>query len=257
MLYLGWDGGSLGRWLGDVARWLVGIIAFALPFILGLVAYLLVVKEERRPRRGLSWGVGLVVAGVALAAAADAFGIFAGERPVPLFRDEYMSAHGGVLGEVQWAVLSPFVGRVGIDILVIALIVAGILLVTGSSLRQWASHSTNGVAAAGRAARGQAEVLGARRRDAASTRVVELDETPTIDAGDLMRTSVTPALDYSSPIAGRRAAPHRRRLGGAGDLRRAFAAGRRAFSGADRRGRRRHPDVAGGRRRRQGGRLGR
>ena len=200
VLYLGWDGGSLGRWLGDVARWLVGILAFALPFILGLVAYLLVVKEERRPRRGLSWGVGLVVAGVALAAAADAFGIFAGERPVALFRDEYMSGHGGVLGEVQWAVLSPFVGRVGIDILVIALIVAGILLVTGSSLRQWASHSKDGVTAAGRAARSQADVLGARRRDAASTRVVELDETPTIDAGDLMRTSVTPALDYSLPV---------------------------------------------------------
>ena len=202
VLYLGWDGGSLGRWLGDVARWLVGILAFALPFLLGLVAYLLVVKEERRPRRGLSWGVGLVVAGVALAAAADAFGVFAGERPVALFRDEYMGAHGGALGEVQWAVLSPFVGRVGIDILVIALIVAGILLVTGSSLRQWASHSKDGVTAAGRAARSQAEVLGARRRDGASTRVVELDETPTIDAGDLMRTSVTPVLDYSSPVPG-------------------------------------------------------
>ena len=64
-----------------MARWLVGILAFALPLLLGLVAYLLVVREERRPRRGLSWGVGLIVAGVALAAAADAFGVFAGERP--------------------------------------------------------------------------------------------------------------------------------------------------------------------------------
>ncbi len=206
VLYLGWDGGSLGRWLGDVVRWLVGILAFALPFILGLVAYLLVVREERRPRRGLSWGVGLIVSGVALAAAADAFGVFTGERPVPLFRDDYMSIHGGILGEVQWAVLSPFVGRVGVDILVVALIAAGLLLVTGSSLRQWASHSKEGVAAAGRAARSQAEVLGARRRDAASTRVVDLDETPTIDSGDLMRTSITPALDYSAPAPAR--GPH-------------------------------------------------
>ena len=206
VLYLGWDGGSLGRWLGDVARWLVGILAFALPFLLGFVAYLLVVREERRPRRGLSWGVALIVAGVALAAAADAFGVFTGERPVPLFRDDYMSIHGGILGEVQWAVLSPFVGRVGVDVLVVALIVAGLLLVTGSSLRQWASHSKEGVAAAGRAARSQAEVLGARRRDAASTRVVDLDETPTIDSGDLMRTSITPALDYSAPAPAR--GPH-------------------------------------------------
>jgi DNA segregation ATPase FtsK/SpoIIIE, S-DNA-T family len=200
VFYLGWDGGTAGRWLGDAARWLIGILAFALPLLLGLVAYLLVVKEERRPRRGLIWGVALIVVGVALAAAADAFGIFAGERPDALFRDAYMSAHGGILGEAQWAVLSPFVGRVGVDVLVLALVAAGVLLVTGSSLRQWGAHSKAGAAAAGRAARSQAEALGARRRDAASTRVVELDESPTIDAGDLMRTSVTPALDFSTPV---------------------------------------------------------
>ncbi len=210
VLYLGWDGGSAGRWLGDVARWLVGILAFALPFLLGFLAYLLVVKEESRPRRGMSWGVASIVAGVALAAAADAFGIFSGNRPDALFRDAYMSAHGGVLGELQWAVLSPFIGRVGVDVLVIALIVAGILLVTGSSLRQWASHSKQGVAKAGRVARSQAESLGARRREASETRVMEPYESQTIEAGDLMRTSITPApapdLDFSRPLPA--AGPH-------------------------------------------------
>ena len=210
VLYLGWDGGSLGRWLGDVARWLVGILAFALPLLLGFAAYLLVVKEERRPRRGLTWGVVFIVCGLALAAAADAFGIFSGERPVALFRDQYMSAHGGVLGEVQWAILSPFIGRVGIDVLVVALIVAGILLVTGSSLRQWADHSRQGVAKASRAARSQAEALGARRKEAADTRLVELDESPTIDASDMMRTSIRPAfapeLDFARPLPA--AGPH-------------------------------------------------
>ena len=147
---------------------------------------------------------------MALAAAADAFGIFSGERPDALFRDAYMSAHGGLLGEAQWAVLSPFIGRVGVDVLVVALIVAGVLLVTGSSLRQWATHSRQGVAKAGRAARSQAEAMGARRKEAAGTRVVELDESPTIDASDLMRTSVRPAatpdLDFSRPAPA--AAPH-------------------------------------------------
>ena len=202
--------GSLGRWLGDAARWLVGVLAFALPFLLGFAAYLLVVKEESRPRRGLSWGVALIVTGVALAAAADAFGIFSGERRDALFRDAYMSAHGGILGEVQWAVLSPFVGRLGVDVLVVALIVAGVLLVTGSSLRQWATHSKQGVTKAGRAARSQAEAMGARRKVAADTRLVELDEAQTIDAGDLMRTSVrpavTPELDFSRPVPA--AGPH-------------------------------------------------
>ncbi len=210
VLYLGWDGGSLGRWLGDVARWLVGILAFVLPLLLGFVAYLLVVKEESRPRRGMACGVALIVGGVALAAAADAFGIFSGERPDTLFRDAYMSAHGGLLGEAQWSVLSPFIGRVGVDVLVVALLIAGVLLVTGSSLRQWATHSREGVAKAGRAARSQAEAMGARRKEAADTRVVELDESPTIDASELMRTSVRPAsspdLDFSRPVPA--AGPH-------------------------------------------------
>jgi DNA segregation ATPase FtsK/SpoIIIE, S-DNA-T family len=210
VLYLGWDGGSLGRWLGDVARWLLGMLAFALPLLLGFTAYLLVVREERRPRRGMTWGIVFIVAGVALAAAADAFGIFFGERPDALFRDAYMSAHGGLLGEAEWALLSPFIGRVGVDVLVVALVVAGILLVTGSSLRQWATHSTQGVAKAGRAARSQAEALGARRRETTDTRVVEPFESQTIDAGDLMRTSIrpatTPELDFSRPVPA--AGPH-------------------------------------------------
>jgi DNA segregation ATPase FtsK/SpoIIIE, S-DNA-T family len=210
VLYLGWDGGSLGRWLGDAARWLVGILAFALPLLLGFAAYLLVVKEESRPRRGITWGVGFIVAGLALAAAADAFGVFSGERPDALFRDDYMSAHGGILGEVQWAVLSPFIGRVGIDVLVVALVFAGVLLVTGSSLKAWGTHSSQGVARAGRAARSQAEAFGVRRREHSDTRVVELDESPTIDASDEMRTSIRPArtpdLDFSRPLPA--AGPH-------------------------------------------------
>ena len=210
VLYLGWDGGSLGRWLGDAARWLVGILAFVLPFLLGFAAYLLVVKEESRPRRGMSWGIAFIVAGVALAAAADAFGIFSGERADALFRDAYMSAHGGILGEAQWAVLSPFIGRVGVDVLVVALIIAGIMLVTGSSLRQWATHSKQGVAKAGKAARSQAEALGARRREGVDTRVVEPFESATIDAADLMQTSIRPAatpdLDFSRPLPA--AGPH-------------------------------------------------
>ena len=201
VIYLGWDGGALGRWLGGITRWLVGLLVFALPLLLCFVAYMLVARDDRRPRRGVSWGIAMIVAAFVLAAAADAFGVFAGERPERLFRDTYMSVHGGVAGEALWAVLRGVIGRIGVDVLVVALFVAGVLLATGSSLRQWADHSRKGVAAAGRAARSQAEALGARRRDAASTRVVELDESPTIDAFDMMRTSVSPAAQYGPAVS--------------------------------------------------------
>jgi len=201
VIYLGWDGGALGRWLGGISRWLVGLLVFALPLLLCFVAYMLVARDDRRPRRGVSWGIAMIVAAFVLAAAADAFGVFAGERPERLYRDTYMSVHGGVAGEALWAVLRGVIGRIGVDVLVVALFVAGVLLATGSSLRQWADHSRKGVAAAGRAARSQAEALGVRRRDAASTRVVELDESPTIDAFDMMRTSVSPAAQYGPAVS--------------------------------------------------------
>ncbi|HEY5388739.1 MAG TPA: DNA translocase FtsK 4TM domain-containing protein, partial [Thermoleophilia bacterium] len=199
VVYLGWDGGSLGRWLGDVTLWLVGLLAFALPLLLCFVAYMLVVRDDRRPPRGVSWGITLIVGAFLLAAAADAFGLFAGERPERLFRDAYMTAHGGFVGEGLWALLRGVIGRLGVDVLVVALFVAGVLLATGSSLRQWAAHSREGVAAAGRVARDQAEALGGRRRDAAATRVVELDESATRDISDLLQTSFSPVVDYGLP----------------------------------------------------------
>ena len=203
VLYLGWDGGSLGRWLGDVTRWLVGLLAFALPLLLCFIAYLLVARDDRRPPRGVSWGISLIVVAFVLAAAADAFGLFAGERPERLFRDAHMNAHGGFLGEGLWALLHGIIGRIGVDVLVVALFVAGVLLATGSSLRQWASHSREGVAAAGRAARDQAEAFGGRRRDAAATRLVELDESATRDSSDLLQTSLTPFADFGAPVSAR------------------------------------------------------
>ena len=205
VIYLGWDGGTLGHLLGGITRWLVGLLVFALPLLLCFIAYMLVAREDRRPPRGLTWGIALIVGAFMLAAAADAFGIFAGERPERLFRDAYMSGHGGVAGEAVWAALHGVIGRIGVDVLVVALLFAGVLLATGSSLRQWADHSRKGVAAAGaaagRAARSQAEALGARRRDAASTSVVELDESPTIAASDMMRTSVSPAAQYGPAVS--------------------------------------------------------
>ena len=216
VIYLGWDGGALGRWVGGAARWLVGLLVYALPLLLCFVAYLLLARGDQRPRRGLTWGLGLVVAAFVLAAAADAFGIFSGDRPAALYRDAYMTGHGGVAGETLWAVTHPFVGTVGVDVLVLALFCAGALLVTGSSLRQWAGHSRRGVAAAGRAARTQAEAFGARRRDTQATRLVELDESPTVDLSDRARTSVVavpelePVPEYLPPAPGEsRPAPPR------------------------------------------------
>ena len=193
VLYLDWDGGTLGRWLGGALVWLIGLLAYVAPLLLCYGAYALAAAEDHRPRRSFSAGLVLLVTGFVLAAAADTFGMFGGHRPDRLFADAFMEGHGGALGEGLWAVLHPFVGGIGVDVLVLALWLGGALLATGSSLGLWAARSRAGVAQAGRAAKAQAQGLGERRREAA-TRVIDPGEdlTAIIDPS-LTATVVTPA----------------------------------------------------------------
>ncbi len=175
VLYFGWDGGTFGTWLAGALTWFVGLLAYAVPPVLAYAAYVAAAGEDQRPRRSLSVGLAVLATGFVLAATADTFGMFAGARPERLFRDAYMEAHGGAAGEGLWALLHPFIGGIGVDVLVVALWVGAVVLVTGSSLGLWAARSRAGVAQAGRAARAKAADLGERRREA-ETRVVEASE---------------------------------------------------------------------------------
>ena len=118
-----------------------------------------------RPSRPASFGIAFISLAFLLAAAADSFGLFVHGRPGELFQTTYMRHHGGAVGELIWAALHPLMGRMGVTILVLALALAGLLLVSGSSLGLWASRSRRGVSAAGRAARAQARHLAERRRE--------------------------------------------------------------------------------------------
>jgi S-DNA-T family DNA segregation ATPase FtsK/SpoIIIE len=177
-LYFGWEGGSLGVYLIDGLRFAVGVLAFAVPALLCYVAYVLVAGEDRRARRAVTVGVVALSVALLLAAAADSFGLFAGERPERLFRAAYMERHGGLAGELLWAPLETLVGRLGVNVIVATLLLAGLVLVTGSSLRLWVSRSRDGVGKARRAALERAAAFEERRR-AAATRLAA-DERTTV-----------------------------------------------------------------------------
>jgi len=208
-LYFGWEGGSLGGWLTEGLRYAVGVGAYVVPVVLCYVAYLLISGVDRPARRGVSTGVALLSAALLLAAAADSLGLFAGERPEELFTADYVVSHGGLLGEVLYAPLESLVGRLGVDVLVVALTVAGALLVTGSSLGLWARRSRAGVSAASRAARERAAAFEERRREAA-TRLLRDGDEATVDLGAGRRaTGYGPAVSVHETqlIDGVRAAP--------------------------------------------------
>ena len=166
VLYFGWRGGYVGAGLSDVLKWLGGLLAYAAPALLVYVAVLLASGGERRLSRPMNAGVMLLCATFALAAAADSFGLFAGERVARLFRGSYMTAHGGLLGEALWTLFGALLGRIGVDVLVVAATAAAVLLVTGSSLARWGSRSRRGASAAARAARASAQTIADRGRQA-------------------------------------------------------------------------------------------
>jgi DNA segregation ATPase FtsK/SpoIIIE, S-DNA-T family len=170
VLYLGWHGGLVGASLADALRYLLGLLTYGVPLLLMYAAAVLAAGTDRRPLPAATAGVAVVCLAFLLAAAADSFGVFAGVRPAHLFGDAWMRHHGGLTGETLWAGLHYLLGRIGTDVLVVAAAVAGLLLITGSSLGAWLRHSRRGVSAAGRAARGvardSARTLVERRRSA-------------------------------------------------------------------------------------------
>jgi S-DNA-T family DNA segregation ATPase FtsK/SpoIIIE len=167
VLYLGWHGGFLGRWLVEGLRLLVGLLAFLAPAVLIYAAVLLAVRRDRRPSGEITAGVITLCLAFALAAAADTFRLFGGSRPAQTFLEPYMKGHGGLVGESLWSGLHPVIGAIGVTVLVVGATVTGLLLVSGSSLGLWASRSKRGVdaarGAARRSAQRSAQSLGMRR----------------------------------------------------------------------------------------------
>jgi S-DNA-T family DNA segregation ATPase FtsK/SpoIIIE len=166
VLYLHWRGGLAGVWFTGALRWLVGIYAYLVPVALLYAAYATAGGRKARPPRAVAFGAAFVTIALLLAAATNSFGIFGGTRPATSFETAYLRAHGGVLGAALWAGLRVVIGRVGVDVLVVFLLLAGLLLVSGSSLGLWAHRSRRGMSAAGRAARERARALEERRRAA-------------------------------------------------------------------------------------------
>jgi DNA segregation ATPase FtsK/SpoIIIE, S-DNA-T family len=179
VLWLGWDGGTVGAHVASALRGLVGAAGDAVPALLVLVGALWVARAELvdvRPFR-----TGLVVLG---------FGVMAilGEQ------------RGGAVGHAIEATLSRLVAGTGTFILGVFALVAGAILVTGASLGALVRHSA-------RAAKTTAQA--ARRRAAAERARVEPEPvdlpgkeraTPPVDAEAAYPDVVSDAPPLQPPL---------------------------------------------------------
>jgi S-DNA-T family DNA segregation ATPase FtsK/SpoIIIE len=111
VLYLGWNGGSVGGWIVDAFRAVIGEGVYALPIALVTVGTLMLVRStlvELRPFR-----TGLTVSALGLLLT--------------------LGEHGGWIGNALAGILATLLGETGAAIAGITALVAGALLLTGAS----------------------------------------------------------------------------------------------------------------------------
>jgi DNA segregation ATPase FtsK/SpoIIIE, S-DNA-T family len=135
VLYLGWDGGRVGGGAETALTFLMGRVAYAVPVALYVVAAALILKPFLPAVKPLRTGGLCMLAGLLLAFAAQTAGIGPDHPPRPeLFDVTWVKQHGGMAGESLYWLTSTLFQRIGAHIVALLLIVAGALLLTGTSI---------------------------------------------------------------------------------------------------------------------------
>ena len=190
VLYFGWDGGRLGSGLRDGLQYVIGLAAYAIPVALFALGAILIFNPSLPSTRPIRLGAGFLLGGLLLAFAAGTLGL-GGTRPdtVQYFDSGWFSHHGGVIGEsVYWltaTLLQPF----GAHLIAVFALLAGLLLLTGSTVAAVLARSHSAVKKAGTASAGATRVL-------TRTNIrPESDATAVIDAEDELPEALLPDQD--------------------------------------------------------------
>ena len=112
ILYLGLDGGAVGSWLAGVLTEIIGNAAYVLPVALVALGGLLLARSDLLEVRPFRLGVGVSFLGLMTLLGKDS---------------------GGFIGLAIGGALAALIGQTGAAIIGGALLVAGLLLVTGAS----------------------------------------------------------------------------------------------------------------------------
>jgi S-DNA-T family DNA segregation ATPase FtsK/SpoIIIE len=113
VLYAGWNGGYVGRWLGDGLDTLIGRAAYGMPVALFVLGGLMVAKSALVDVRPFRTGLAVLTLGAM----------------VTLGRDQ-----GGYFGSMLGGAVGVAVGATGSTILGVLLLLVGSLLLSGASL---------------------------------------------------------------------------------------------------------------------------
>jgi S-DNA-T family DNA segregation ATPase FtsK/SpoIIIE len=134
VLYLGWNGGTVGDGSETALEYAVGAGAIVVPVTLGLAGIALILRPFLPSPRSVAVGVVAIACGLLLALAAQTAGLGPDGVRKGLFDPDFFPHHGGGIGEtLYWATTTLF-QRIGAHIIAVLLIVSGLLLISGRSV---------------------------------------------------------------------------------------------------------------------------
>ncbi len=133
-VYLGWDGGFVGRAATDGLAYAIGEVALAAPVAIVLAGALFVLRPVLPAVRPFRSGALCLFMALTLALAAGTFGLGPPGTRSEYFDASFFQPRGGIVGDALLYATATALSTIGSHILAVFLAVAGILLVTGASV---------------------------------------------------------------------------------------------------------------------------
>ena len=134
VIYLGWNGGTVGDGSETALNYAVGAGGIVVPAALGLAGVALILRPFLPSPRAVAVGVVAIGCGLLLALAAQTAGLGPDGVRKELFDPDFFPNHGGGIGEtLYWATTTLF-QRIGAHIIAVLLVVSGLLLISGRSV---------------------------------------------------------------------------------------------------------------------------
>jgi DNA segregation ATPase FtsK/SpoIIIE, S-DNA-T family len=151
VIYLGWNGGTVGDGSETALSYAVGAGAVIVPVALGLAGIVLILRPFLPSPGSVAVGVVAIACGLLLALAVQTAGLGPDGARKGLFDPDFFPHHGGGVGEtLYWATTTLF-QRLGAHIIAVVLVVSGLLLISGRSVSDMVRAARRG---ADRAKRG-------------------------------------------------------------------------------------------------------
>ncbi|MBC7460915.1 MAG: DNA translocase FtsK 4TM domain-containing protein, partial [Thermoleophilia bacterium] len=160
ILYIGWQGGTVGGWLEGGTKHMVGGASYIFPFLAIVYGLLMVLRSQLADPGPFRAGLYLFVPSLLLAFGADRFGLGNGAAPHAALHADVVAQHGGFLGGALYFLTYNLFGDAGTTIVCLLGLTLGILFTSGSSAqaatRWWAGRVGTAATAGGEAARAAA-----------------------------------------------------------------------------------------------------